>query len=91
MRDKRLTIFVSEIAEKELDKMDTALRESFLRHIGKLEDTNPGKHLRFGIPYYVEKVTKSARIIFNIEEGVIYILHCFATHKEYEKWYNSYK
>lgn len=71
--------------------MDASLREWFLNHIGKLEDTKLGKHLRFGIPYYVEKVTKSASIIFNIEEDVIYILHCFATHKEYEKWYNSYK
>ena len=86
-----MTIFVSEIAEKELDKMDSSLRASFLNHIEKLDDTKPGKHLRYGIPYFVEKVTKVARIIFNLEEDTIYILHCFTTHKEYEKWYNSYK
>ncbi len=86
-----MTIFVSGIAEKELDRMDPSLRELFLNHIGKLDGTPPGRHLRFGLPFYVEKMTKSARIVYNIEDEAIYILHCFSTHKEYEKWYNSYK
>jgi hypothetical protein len=51
----------------------------------------PRKHMKRGISCHVEKVTKQARIIYNIEGGNIYILHCFRGHKEYERWYNSYK
>jgi len=51
----------------------------------------PRKRLKHGIPCHVEKVTKQARIFYDIREDRIYILHCFDTHKEYEQWYNSYK
>jgi hypothetical protein len=40
---------------------------------------------------HVEKVTKQARIIYDIKEDRTYILHCFTSHKEYEHWYSSYK
>jgi len=51
----------------------------------------PRRHLRFGLPFNVEDVTKQARLVYEIEEDNFYVLHCFATHKEYEKWFNSYK
>jgi hypothetical protein len=47
--------------------------------------------MKYGIPCHVEKVTKQARIIFKIKGGDIYILHFFGSHKEYERWYGSYK
>jgi hypothetical protein len=47
--------------------------------------------MKYGIPYHVEKVTKQARIIYDIREDMIYIIHCFGNHKEYERWYKSYK
>ena len=86
-----MDIFLSEKAEKELDKMDEILRKLFISHIEKLQVTPPRKHLRFGIPFNVEKVTKSARLVYYIRDNQFIILHCFTTHKEYEKWYKSYK
>ena len=56
-----------------------------------MQEMPPRKHMKYGIPCHVEKVTKQARIVFNIEEGYIYILHCFGSHKEYERWYGSYR
>jgi len=51
----------------------------------------PRRHLRFGIPYHVEDVTKQARLVYDIRKDTLYVVHCFATHKEYEKWYKSFK
>jgi len=78
-------------AEKELDKMNSDLRLIFIQHFEKLKEFIPGKHLKFGLPYFVEKVTKQARIVFDAEENIITIIRCFKTHKEYEDWYKSYK
>ena len=81
----------SEKAEKELDAIDKSLRELFIKHAEKISAMPPRRHMRFGLPFNVEEVTRQARIVYNIEEETCYILHCFATHKEYERWYNSFK
>lgn len=47
--------------------------------------------MRYSLPYYAEEVTKQARMIFDIEGQSIKIYHCFSDHKEYERWYKSYK
>ena len=86
-----MKIFLSEKAEKELDEMDQSLRSLFIKHAEKIASMPPRKHLRFGLPFNVEKVTKQARIIYDIEKNICYILHCFSTHKEYERWYKSFK
>jgi hypothetical protein len=56
-----------------------------------MQEAPPRKHMKHGIPCHVEKVARQARIVYNIKGTQIYILHCFATHKEYERWYKSYK
>ena len=40
---------------------------------------------------HFEKVTGQARIVCEIRRDTIYVLHCFGSHKEYERWYRSYK
>ncbi|VVB99261.1 Uncharacterised protein [uncultured archaeon] len=47
--------------------------------------------MKCGLPYLVEEVTKQARIIYQAESDKLFIFRCFANHKEYEKWYKSYK
>ncbi len=86
-----MQVIFSEKAEKELDKMDHLFRKLFFKNIEKIKEFLPRRHLRFGLPFNVEEVTKQARIVYQIEENKLFILHCFDTHKEYEKWYKSFK
>jgi len=86
-----MEIVFSENAEKELGKIDSELRKMFIKHSEKMLACPPKRHLRFGLPFTVENITKQARMVFNIEDEKIFILHCFKTHKEYEKWYNSFR
>jgi len=78
-------------AEKELDEMEKSLRSIFIKHAEKIAEMPPRRHMRFGLPFNVEEVTKQARIIYNFEDDICYILHCFKSHKEYERWYKSFK
>jgi len=47
--------------------------------------------MRFGVPFYTEDVTKQARLVCQMDNLDLTILHCFSTHKEYEKWYKAFK
>ena len=85
----KITFF--ETAEKELEKLDKATNILFGKHIEKIASMPPRKHLRFGLPFNVEEVTKQSRLVYKIEGETINIIHCFGTHKEYERWYKSFK
>ncbi len=78
-------------AKKELKDLPQELAVQFIAHLEKMLDMPPRKHMKYGIPYHVEKVTKQGRIICDIREDKIYIIHCFGSHNEYERWYKSYK
>ena len=86
-----MNIKILETAEKELEKIDNTLNKMFGKHIEKIALKETSRHLQHGVPFFVENVTKQARIVYYIEKETILIMHCFATHKEYEKWYKSYK
>lgn len=86
-----MKIIFSENAEKELGTADANLRKLFIKHAEKIAAMPPRRHMRFGLPFNVEEVTRQARIVYQIEEDTCYILHCFKSHKEYEKWYKSFK
>ena len=45
----------------------------------------PGRHLKFGLAYNIEDVGQG-RIVYQVKNDTIYIIRCFSTHKEYEKW-----
>lgn len=85
-----MKVILFESAISELKKMDNSLKDLFIKHIEKLKEFPPKKHLKFGIPWHVEKVTKQARLIYQTDADALHIQHCFATHKEYEKWFKSY-
>jgi phage-related protein len=86
-----MNLVFSDSARKELATMPQDLKSVFLMHLEKIHSRPPRKHMKHGIPCHVEKVTKQARIIYDISEDRTYILHCFTSHKEYEHWYSSYK
>jgi len=86
-----MNIKILETAEKELEKINNPLNKMFGKHIEKIAIKETSRHLQHGLPFFVENVTKQARIVYYIEKEIILIMHCFVTHKEYEKWYKSYK
>lgn len=78
-------------AKEQLDRMDNDLRRFFLKHAEKISAMPPKRHLRFGLPFNVEEVTHQARLVYRFKDDACQIIRCFSTHKEYERWYNSYK
>ncbi|MHB8117138.1 MAG: type II toxin-antitoxin system RelE family toxin [Methanothrix sp.] len=86
-----MKLVFTDSAKKELEDLPQELAALFILHLEKMQDMPPRKHMKYGIPYHTEKVTKQARIIYDIREDKIYIIHCFGSHKEYERWYKSYK
>ena len=82
---------IKEKAADDLSKVDHGLAELFYRHFEKTCAMPPRRHLRFGLPFNVEEVTKQARFVYQTEGGLLIVLRCFATHKEYERWFKSFK
>jgi Txe/YoeB family toxin of Txe-Axe toxin-antitoxin module len=71
--------------------MSSDLKQAFSTHIDKIQRMQPRKHMMHGLPYFVEKVTKQARLVYQIFGEDIVVLRCFSAHKDYERWYRSYK
>ncbi|MFH0971235.1 MAG: hypothetical protein V1835_01575 [Candidatus Micrarchaeota archaeon] len=82
---------IQERAKEDLKAMDAQMADLFIKHLIKISRMPPRRHLKFGLPFNVENVTRQARLVFQIENSKLYILRCFESHKEYERWYNSYK
>jgi mRNA-degrading endonuclease RelE of RelBE toxin-antitoxin system len=77
---------------KTLDALPLTLRKRFIKKIEKIKKENISrKHLKYGLPYFVEKVTKSSRIIYKIEDEHLIFIICFKNHKNYKKWYSNIK
>ena len=72
-------------------KLERQLQVFFKNHLQKLLEMPPRRHLSFGVPHHVEDVTRQARLVYDIQEDTLFVIHCFSSHKEYEKWYKSYK
>lgn len=86
-----MKLVVSEKADMELAAMEALLRKFFVKHMEKLLAMPPRRHMKFDLPYNVEDVTRQARLVYETKEKTLFVIHCFATHKEYEKWYKSFK
>lgn len=88
-----MEVVFSPKAEKELEVMDRSIALMFIAHTEKLKKMPPRRHMRFGLPFNVESVTKQARMVYDIDHSgnTLTVMHCFQTHKEYERWYNSFK
>jgi len=77
-------------AVEDLDRMDNNTYNLFLKHIEKIACMPPRRHMKFGMPFNVEEIGQG-RIVYQIIEDNLFIIHCFADHKDYEKWYRSKK
>lgn len=86
-----MKLYFSECGRKEFLSLDKQLQLFFKKHLEKLMRVPPRRHLRFGVPFHVENVTKQARLVYEVEGEALTILHCFAIHKDYEKWFKSFK
>ncbi len=86
-----MELIFSDFARKEMENLEHELKSLFIKHLEKMKKSPPRKHMKYGIPFHVEKVTKQARIVYNVKGELVYILRCFASHKEYERWHKSYK
>jgi mRNA-degrading endonuclease RelE of RelBE toxin-antitoxin system len=86
-----MELIFSDSARKEIENLEQELKSIFIKHLERMQSSPPCRHLKHGIPCHVEKVTRQARIVFDIRGERIHILHCFAGHKEYERWYKSFK
>jgi len=86
-----MKVLFSQNADAELARTDSELRRIFINHIEKIASMPPRRHMKYGVPCHVENVTKQARIIYQTEGENLHILHCFPNHKDYERWYNTYK
>jgi len=83
-------LIVAERARKDLRKISEQLNSLFVKHFIKLKQSFvPREHLKYSLPYFVEKVTNSTRFSFQVENNIITVVKCFKNHKEYEEWYNS--
>jgi mRNA-degrading endonuclease RelE of RelBE toxin-antitoxin system len=85
-----MNVKFTEHARKEFLKLDKQMQIRFKEAIIKITEFPDRKHLIFGLPYYVINVTKQARLIYEVQENTLFILHCFSTHKNYEKWYRGF-
>ena len=81
----------TEESKKDLKSMPKELQPVFIKHLEKIGGNPPKKHMKYVLPYHVEKFTRQARIIYSIDHQKLFIIRCFAKHKDYEKWYESFK
>ena len=86
-----MKIEFSEIAKKEFLNIDKSLQIKFKNAILKISENPIQRHLKYGIPSHVINIGKQSRLIYNIIDDRIIILHCFSNHSDYEKWYKSYR
>jgi len=63
-----MKIVFSDRTLKELEVMDHGLRKLFVKHAEKVSLNPQKRHLRFGLLFNVEEVTKQARMVFQIEK-----------------------
>jgi mRNA-degrading endonuclease RelE of RelBE toxin-antitoxin system len=83
-----MKVDIGEQAIADLQKMDRAQLVLFGKHIDKIADNPSGRHMKHGMPYFVEEVGQG-RIVYRVVKDTVFVLRCFASHKEYEKWYKS--
>ncbi|MFH1095298.1 MAG: hypothetical protein V1728_03715 [Candidatus Micrarchaeota archaeon] len=81
-----MDIRFSQIGEQDFGRLDNSLRILFKKHMQKLMQMPPRRHLRNGNPYFCENVNEQARLVYQLNGEEMLIIHCFGTHKEYERW-----
>ncbi len=86
-------ILFDEDARNDLKRMDRNEQAAFVKQADKLALIGPRRHLRHGADAYADRVDKDGRMPYLWDEDgqTLRILRCFTDHKEYEKWYRSFR
>ena len=86
-----MKIIFEEKPQKDFNSLEPKLQGFFRVHIDKLQGIPPRRHLKHHLPWHVEDVTRQARLVYNERNDALFVIRCFATHKEYQRWYQSYR
>ena len=86
-----MKVIFHEDALADLRSFDTVLKGHFARHLEKLSGMPPRRHMKFGLPFHVENITKQARLVYCERGENLYVIRCFGNRKDYERWYVSFK
>ena len=78
-------IILSPDAKIEFARLDNSDKLAFAAHFRKFETLPPRRHLRAGLPYFVEN-SGQGRIVCKIDGDTVLVYRIFRTHKEYDKW-----
>ncbi|MFA6214345.1 MAG: hypothetical protein WC717_03640 [Candidatus Micrarchaeia archaeon] len=81
----------SDESKADMKAFERKLQGFFLSHSEKLARMPPRRHMQHWLPWNVEDVTKQARLVYLADGDILRVIRCFATHKEYERWYQSYR
>lgn len=86
-----MEIIFSEQSLDDFIYLEWSIQRIFKKHFDKVSKMPPRRHLRAGLPWNVEEVTKQARLVYEVDlsNNKLYVVRCFATHKDYEQWYKS--
>ncbi len=80
------------LAKKALDSLDTPVRIRILKKTTQLQREDlDSRHLRAGLPFFVEDIGQYRVCFEKDEQNKKKIVRFVGDHKEYEKWYKSYK
>jgi len=75
-----------------MDRLPKDLRKRFYKKIKRIIKSNKQRrHLKHNVPYFSDKVTSSARLIYELIGNKIIFYKCFKDHKVYEKWLKTFK
>jgi mRNA-degrading endonuclease RelE of RelBE toxin-antitoxin system len=83
-----MKVVFDEDARRDLKHIDRSQLVLFYDHVKKIAGRPPVRHLKHGLPFYVEEVGQG-RIVYQVGSDTIFVIRCFASHKDYEKWYKS--
>jgi len=82
-------ILFDESVNKQLNKIDKSAKLEIFKKTKKLEDGVSSRHLKQGLPFFVEEVGQY-RICFELQEKEkIKRIFFIGNHKQYEKWYKK--
>ena len=88
-----MTYFVGfhEDAKKQLLELDFSIRQRLIKRIARMREEPYGRHLKHGLPYFVEEADQY-RIVYTCDEKkkekIIYFV---GLHKDYEKWCKAFR
>ena len=75
--------------DRHFKKFDASVQQQIMNKINQLRQPMKHRHMKQGLPYFVEEVG-GYRITFEVDEQTkMKIIRFVGNHKQYEKWHSS--